>query len=517
SKGGDFSPVNKTVIIHDHYLYLKLPHPLKKGKNYSIDLNGMAENTAVVEFLYDPLNMISPSVHANIIAYSTNSSLKYAYVYQWMGDAGPLNLDGYSGNNFYLIDISSNDTAFTGQMTLRKDLETGEPDTYNSNDSPHYAMADVYECDFSSFNQSGEYKLYVEKIGCSYPFEIKEDAYREAFHQTAWGLYHQRSGPERDLPWSSWYKGTDHMPGVNGFTIEYSEWRIMDGANAFEELPAHATGEVFPANPGDWMPEDPDDWGWGGYFDAGDFDRRHVHMIVSEYLLLAYELKPENFIDNELKIPENNNGIPDIIDEARWAIDMHRRLQGPTGGICGGMEQNEHPKPGENSVTDSRPWYVYAEEPVASYHLAAANTQLAWCLALAGDISETDSLISQAERVYTWAGENMRSGDESKVAEYRMKAAAWLFRYTGKKKYHDQFQLDFSKGIRDDFAVWVYINTDHPLIKESIKNDLKFEIYEEANKLLAAGKKRAYRWANFDMYTLIMPIPPLTISWEEIQ
>ena len=499
SKGGDFSPVNNTVIIHEHFIYLKLPHPLQPRKSYSIDLGELAANQETIEILYEPQNMYSPTVHTNIIAYSTLSNLKFGYVYQWLGDGGSLNLNGYENNNFYLLNASTGDTAFTGKMTLRKDIETGEPDTYNNNDSPYYTMADVYQCDFSSFNQAGEYKLYVENIGCSHPFEIKEDAYREAFRQTAWGLYHQRSGPERSMPESPWPKGTDHMPGVNGFSIEYSEWRIMDGSNAFEELPAHATGEVFPTNPGEWMPKDPEDWGWGGYFDAGDFDRRHVHMSVSEHLLFAYELKPENFIDNELRIPENNNGIPDIIDEARWAIDMHRRLQGPTGGICGGMEENEHPKPGENSVTDSRPWYVYAEEPQASYHLAAANAQLAWCFALAGDMSENDSLISQAERVYKWAAENMREGDEDKVDEYRMRAAAWLFRYTGKEEYHRQFLNDYKNGVKDEFAFYSYMLNRHPDVNATIQNELKFDMYALANKRLEAGKKRAERWANFDM------------------
>lgn len=500
SKGRYFSPVKKNTVILRHFLYLKLPRKMLSGKTYTVRLSNLIENTNEISITYKPDENISPAIHVNMIGYSTRSEMKYAYVYHWMGDMGSLNLDAYAGNEFYLKDANTGETVFTGILSLRKDLETGEPDTYNANDSYNYCMSDVYECNFSEFNIPGKYRVQVKGLAASYPFEIKVDAYRTAFIHTTRGLYHHRSGIERDLPYSEWYKGVDHRPGVNGFRIEYSNWRYMDGSNAFTELPENATGEIFPDNPGDWMPEKQDAWGWGGYFDSGDWDRRHIHLIVSSYLLTAFELAPENFVDNELNIPESGNGVPDIIDEARWTIDMLRRLQGPTGGICGGMEENEHPNPEENSVTDSRPWYVYAEEPAASYNLAAANAQLAYCLLLAGKTNELDSLLSQAKRVYQWAGNNMREGDEQKVNIYRMRAAAWLFKYTGEMNYHDQFIVDYNNGVKDDFAFYAYLTTLHPDVKKEITDEITSSIIEKANKLVEAGEQRADRWANFDLW-----------------
>ena len=64
---------------------------------------------------------------------------------------------------------------------------------------------------------------------------------------------------------------------------------------------------------------------WGWYHDAGDWDGHSHHSIVPRYLLLAYELAPQNLIDGELNIPESGNDLPDILDEAAWLIQYYRR------------------------------------------------------------------------------------------------------------------------------------------------------------------------------------------------
>lgn len=477
--------------ILGHWIYLVLPQKLTKGLEYKITLNGLAENTNVVNFVFDDVNNQSETIHVNQVGYSSNSGLKYAYVYQWLGDLGGLLIENPNEKNFYLFDVKKGHSVFEGKLELRKKFTKHQlSESYIDND---FCNSEVYQCNFSNFNIPGEYNIVVEGIGCSYPFHIGENGYWDAYYTTMRGLFHHRSGIDRTVEFSKWVKPVEHKPGVNGFEISYSNVKIMDGVNNFQGLVSQATGEVFPTKKGDWMPVDNNDWGWGGYFDAGDYDRKVSHLNASEYLLYAYELATDNFQDGDLNIPESGNGIPDIIDEAKWGIDCFRRLQGPTGGICGGMEENEHPIPGENSLTDSRPWYVYAEEADASFRLSAAAAQLAWCLEKAGTNAESDSLIKQAERVYEWA---KKSKDKEKCKESWLRASSWLYKYTGKTTYLNDFVALYKLGTRDDFALFTMALLNPKKISKKIVLEIKSNFISEADQLYYSGNEHEVRLIN---------------------
>jgi len=68
---------------------------------------------------------------------------------------------------------------------------------------------------------------------------------------------------------------------------------------------------------------------WGGYMDAGDWDRRIQHLAVSLYLLELAELFPDYFSRVSLNLPESNDGLPDIVSEALFTLDCYRRMQTP--------------------------------------------------------------------------------------------------------------------------------------------------------------------------------------------
>ena len=46
-------------------------------------------------------------------------------------------------------------------------------------------------------------------------------------------------------------------------------------------------------------------------------------------LLNLYERFPAAFPDGTLNIPENSNGVPDILDEARWEMEFLLAMQVP--------------------------------------------------------------------------------------------------------------------------------------------------------------------------------------------
>lgn len=75
----------------------------------------------------------------------------------------------------------------------------------------------------------------------------------------------------------------------------------------------------------------------GGWYDAGDFGKYAVNGGISTWMLLnAYERldalqKTKSWPDNRVPMPENDNGISEILDEARWQIEFLLSLQIPQG------------------------------------------------------------------------------------------------------------------------------------------------------------------------------------------
>ncbi len=492
--------------IKEHWVYLELPHAMQRSKTYTVHVGTLAANVDQVSLTFDEFENRSETVHVNQIGFVPSARLKYAYVYHWMGTFGAADLSSYAGRPFHLVDTSSGAVAYTGQVAFRKS---------NSVECFHgdrYYNSDVWECDFSSFSQPGEYRVVVEGIGCSFPFSIDNDAYHDAFYTAVRGLYHQRSGPARGAPYSSHPKPEDHMPGVNGHKVYYSTFRWMDRASQddiFVQLVATATTTEMPN-------------AWGGWMDAADFDRMPTHLGIVNQLLMIYEFAPEKYTDGQLNIPESGNGIPDIIDECRFEVDFFLRIKGPTGGISSGLETSAHPDAGTTSWTDAyKTWYQYGESTLVSFWTAACSAQLAHCLTLAGRSDLSPYYVNEAIAAYNWAQSNLQPGDLDKehCRDKRMLAAAWLFKMTGEMQYQDQYKLDnrvttstseldnYSgpEGYNQEYAVWTFVTTDQPGIDQSLKDvQIQATLNWAMDENVGMGSSRACRMAHrFDLPTVI--------------
>ncbi|NJK93935.1 MAG: hypothetical protein HC905_02515, partial [Bacteroidales bacterium] len=250
--------------VKEHWIYLSLPTPLVNGKTYVFQTS-VAGNGNTWTFIYDETKLRSEAVHVNQIGYSTRSAQKYGYVYHWMGDKGGLDLSAFNNAAFSLIDVNTGSSAFSGQLKFRKsktNAETGQiTDTPNAN----FLSADVYECDFSSFNTPGEYVLKVDGIGSSFPFKIAGDIYRMPFYTAIRGLYHNRSGIELKQPYTEYTRPAPHNPNITpGFSgkLRYSSSRFVDWKsedNDPADKPVIEAADKGPINT----------WGW--YQDAGDW------------------------------------------------------------------------------------------------------------------------------------------------------------------------------------------------------------------------------------------------------
>ncbi|HEX8236388.1 MAG TPA: glycoside hydrolase family 9 protein [Abditibacteriaceae bacterium] len=498
SKGQDFvNNQQKFQWVTNHSLYLVLPHAMQRGKTYSVSVDDLASGMRQISCTFDERKTRSETVHVNHLGYVPSAPQKFAYISAWMGDLGPLSLNEYSDVQFHIVERKSGKIVFSGKPTLRQQLtqaDGGQPDEGPSN---NYTGAPLWQLDFSGFATPGNYIISVDRIGSSFPFTIGEDVYRQAFITTARALYHQRCGIELKEPYTKWTRPACHDSAQRAFL--QTSHRYMD--KAYSDGPRNAVVPLTGEKRTDV---------WGGWHDAGDWDREGWHPEVANTLLLTYELSPQKFRDGELNIPESGNGLPDIVDEARWGVDFYKRIQRPDGGISVGFFESSWPQGGETSDTDSLIWYMYAEEPLASYRYAAIACRLAWCLKIAGKEAVGTPYIESAKRAWQWAGKNMREGDEAKVRDDRFHAAAALYKATGEAQYQDAFKQDLlidqpktllSEWSKRDqrWGAWTYATTDWPNIDRVLKERLvaaalhyaQVDFVETAQK---RGARYAYNW-----------------------
>ena len=337
----------------EHHLYLVLPHPLQTDSKYEISFAG--DQFVKKEFTYQPLRMRSEAVHVSHIGFHPDDPAKVAFLSCWMGSGGSLKYD--NGLDYHIVDDKTGTVVYSGKTSLSKSDAEKNEDAYKRN----FNSTDVYEMDFTSFSRPGQYRVCVEKIGCSYPFVIDKKIWDDAFRTSARGFYHQRSGIELVPPYTDFKRPRPFHPD-DGVKVYISTTRLMDTRNGlsrsdpsnFRNLVAGKTDKLLAGV-------------WGGYMDAGDWDRRIQHLISSLYLLDLAEQFPLHFKSLSLGIPESRNRLPDVVDEALFNLDFYRRTQTSQGSIRGGIESEEHPNLGEASWQESLTILAYEPGSWSSY------------------------------------------------------------------------------------------------------------------------------------------------------
>jgi len=346
------------VCAQDHLLYLTLPNALQTGKHYVIEFQNDPLAEPSVEFNYDPVSQPSDAVHVGQVGFRPDDPAKVAFLSCWMGDGGGVSYK--DGLAFSLIDQKSGKAVFEGKTKLAKRATETEVGQLNEQ------MSDVFEMDFSAFKTPGTYRVSVEGVGCSLRFPIADDAWMKAFYTSARGLYHQRSGIELGPPYTEFKRPRGFHPA--------------DGVKVYDTRPAKP-GEKAVGFQGLGFKTDtilPD--AWGGYMDAGDWDRRPLHIYVPRLLLDLYDLSASAFDKVNLNEPESKDDIPDLLNEALWEVDFCKRIQTPDGGIRPGINSSEHPRRGEGSWDESLDVMAYPPTAGMSYDYAAVAAHAAFIL-----------------------------------------------------------------------------------------------------------------------------------------
>lgn len=486
-----FDAPTETVV------YLRLAEALSEGKSYTITFKG--KELAPASFTYDPNTLRSEAVHVSHLGFHPDDPAKVAFLSCWMGAGGGLEYNVPIA--FAVLTHQEGREVFRDRAKLSKAATDKTEDAYKRN----FNETDVYIMDFSPVNQEGLYVVMVEGVGCSYPFRIHKDAWREAFTTSARGFYHQRSGIALGPPYTEFRRPRTFHPD-DGVTVYQSTTPLMNSGNGLNYLDTDRNNfDMLVAGKTDRTVKD----AWGGYMDAGDWDRRIQHLIVSRYLIELAELFPVFFDALSLNIPESNDGVADVVSEALFNLDCYRRMQTADGGIRGGIESSEHPRAGECSWQESLDIMVYAPGIWSSHWYAGVAARAALFLkARKPELARTYEQSALRAMVYAekhWPELGEPKAKVNGVVDQRNMAALELYRLTGEALYHRIFleTTAFKDAEANLFkwpvhnqadAAWLYVRMADRDVDEAVRANCRAAILREANARVAQCSKTAFRW-----------------------
>lgn len=316
----------------------------------------------------------------------------------------------------------------------------------------------VHIIDFSSFTTPG--KGYQLTAGSSFsaPFDIGKDIYSQMKYDALRYFYHNRSGIEIKLPHAieaQWARPAGHLPdkAATASGTWYTENYTLDVTR--------------------------------GWYDAGDHGKYVVNGGISVWTVMnQYErakimnsLAP--FEDGKMNIPESSNGVPDILDEAKWQMDFMLAMQVPDGKSKAGMVHHKMHDAAWTGIPtaphqDTSPRYLRPPSTAATLNLAATAAQAAR-LFKQFDLTFADKCLVAAEKAWNAAVAN--------PAIYAPASDG-----TGGGPYNDSY-------VKDDFywaAAELYITTGKDIYLNHIKTSQHFL---EMPTRLGGNESGAFDWA----------------------
>jgi endoglucanase len=273
-----------------------------------------------------------------------------------------------------LFAADGREAAYGASQPLGLDVPSGEP---------------VHLIDFTPFHAAG--RGYVLAVGDdrSHPFTIGVAIYRKLKYDALAYFYHNRSGIEIAMP----YAGE-------------AQWARPAGHLSDQKVPCAPTAGC------DYTLDVS-----GGWYDAGDHGKYVVNGGISVWTLLNLYERAQHIgksavalADGTLNIPEKNNQVPDLLDEARWEIEFLLKMQVPDGQPKAGMVHHKiHDKAwtalGLAPHEDSMPRFLQPVSTAATLNLAAVAAQ-AGRLWKSIDADFSERCIAAAEKAWTAAREN---------------------------------------------------------------------------------------------------------------
>ncbi len=475
----------------DHWVYLKLPHAMKPGASYTVVLAPETRADRTETNLAYQLDMArSEAIHVNLLGYRTDSPVKAADLYLWLGDGGQRDYSRFVGRPVWLVDVADGKRHPAGEVRFWR--KASKDDVMGVN----LTGSDVWTADFSSFQRPGRYRLVVDGVGCSAEFEIGDRVMFEAFKTSVRGYYYMRIGEPRDGSTPP-PRQPRFIPGQDppGFTIYLTDldpfdelWKKRRGDTWDEPHFIPAKDSIFWARRLPGNPTNPN--AVGGHSDALDWDRHLAHVSDAYDLLLPYLLSGGALNDDNLDIRESGNGIPDLIDEARNEIDLWLSLR-VGDAYAHGLT---------NPSRDRTVMFQAGVTTMAAWANAANCAMLAEALRLSGHADLMAHYRDEAIKAYRYASaqpdqqlDDLQDiGDASmRGRDFRQMAAAFLFNVTGELTWEDTTAAD-SVARDEPLAIeqddqWVqtwaaaaYLLSPHPRRYPALAANLRAAIRQQA-------------------------------------
>ncbi|MFC3689799.1 glycoside hydrolase family 9 protein [Aquipuribacter hungaricus] len=264
------------------------------------------------------------------------------------------------------------------------------------------AALSVHTVDLSGLDTAGTGYVLVADGETSHPFDVAADPYEDLRTDTMTFFYTNRSGIEISDELAPGYgRPAGHVGvGPNQGDTAVPCQDLEDDSQALYDEPwtCEGTRDVT-----------------GGWYDAGDHGKYVVNGGISvAQLLQTYERSLHApsadqgaLADGSLSIPESSNGVPDVLDEARWELEWMLKMQVPAGQPYAGLVNHKVADVDWTGLpldpaADPQRRVLYRPSTAATLNLAAAAAQGARLWA-AYDEDFARELLAAAETAYAAA------------------------------------------------------------------------------------------------------------------
>ena len=267
---------------------------------------------------------------------------------------------------FDLIDAKTNKVVHTAQLSPAKIWTLSGNDTFKL-------------ADFSKFVTSGHYFLRVNGVADSSLFSIGNDVYDSLSTAALKYYYLNRSSIDIEEKYAGIYaRPMGHKDNNVGY---------HPSAEASDNYKAQRTK----ANK--------------GWYDAGDYGKYVVNSGISTYTLLAaFEHYPDVYKKQNLNIPESEDSVPDILNEALWNLDWLISMQSDDGGVYHKLTTRDWPGY-EMPHEDKRLRLMIGKSTAASLNFAATLSMASRVIAPYYP-NKSEQYLKAAIKAWRWALEN---------------------------------------------------------------------------------------------------------------
>lgn len=265
---------------YEHFIYLRLPHSMEQGSTYTVEIReSRRSGTNSQSITYDIFNCPSEAIHTNLIGYMSDSHIKAADLYHFLGDGGSRDYSEFVGNDVFVYNIDTGQSQRVGSVAF---WMAGKRETQHN-----LTGSDVWTVHFTGFDEPGRYRLAVEGIGCSEDSEIGENVYHDPYKVSVMGCFYMRIGQDNldmtPVPRRPLFIPGQDPPNCKIFVTDmhpyHPDWDTFAGGDKWDK-------------PTDWAPYKKSRHATnanaiGGHSDAADWDRHLGHVVNIYDLCLA--------------------------------------------------------------------------------------------------------------------------------------------------------------------------------------------------------------------------------------